>query len=68
MNFEPTPENTWDALDIYDREAADIRIALHNINLSQWVKDLYDLEPKLFERLKTEINSIKIPTKFHTIK
>lgn len=68
MNFEPRPEKEWDELDIYDREAADIRIALYNINLSQWVKDLYDLEPKLFEKLKTEINSIKIPTKFHTIK
>ena len=60
MTFEPLPQEEWDDLDIYDREAADIRRALHQINLHQWVKDLSTLDPDLFEQLKKEINSIPI--------
>lgn len=45
-------ENEWDDLDIYDREAANIRRALRNINLKQWVQDLYDLDPDLFDNIQ----------------
>lgn len=58
--FEPSPISEWDNLDIYDREAANIRRMLHNIDLHQWVRDLYTLDPNLFEQLNKEINSIPI--------
>lgn len=45
-------KNEWDDLDIYDREAADIRRALRKVNLKQWVQDLYSLDPDLFDNLK----------------
>ena len=45
-------ENEWDDLDIYDREAANIRRALRNINLKQWVQDLYYLDPDLFDNIQ----------------
>lgn len=57
--FEPTPMKDWDDLDIYDRNAAEIRRSLYHINLSQWVKDLYTLDADLFEKLSKEIDSIK---------
>jgi len=57
--FEPTPMKDWDDLDIYDRNAAEIRRSLHHINLTQWVKDLYTLDADLFEKLSKEIDSIK---------
>jgi len=46
------PEHEWDDLDIYDREAADIRRELRKINLHQWVQDLYSLDPDLFDNLQ----------------
>ena len=52
-------KNEWDDLDIYDREAADIRRALHKIDLSQWVKDLHSLDPELFEKLYRKISELK---------
>lgn len=64
MNFEPTPEHTWDEIDLYDREAASIRGRLKTIDLHQWVMDLYTLDLKLFERLKQEINSIPVNYNF----
>ena len=54
MLSKPKPE--WDDLDIYDREAAEIRRALHQIDLEQWVKDLHSLDPELFTQLKHKIN------------
>jgi len=45
-------KNEWDDLDIYDREAADIRRALRKIDLKQWVQDLYSLDPDLFDNLQ----------------
>ena len=45
------PEHDWDDLDIYDREAADIRRALHKIDITQWCKDLRTLDPDLFDKL-----------------
>ena len=42
----------WDDLDIYDREAADIRRALHKINLEQWCRDLKSLDPDLFNKIQ----------------
>jgi hypothetical protein len=45
-------ENEWDDLDIYDREAANIRRDLRKINLKQWVQDLYDLDPDLFDNMQ----------------
>lgn len=63
--FEPSPMSEWDDLDIYDREAAEIRRSLHKINISQWVKDLSTLDPKLFEQISKEIDSIKSVTKYH---
>lgn len=50
-------ENEWDDLDIYDREAANIRRALRNINLKQWVQDLYDLDPDLFDNIQKLMNN-----------
>ena len=45
-------KNEWDDLDIYDREAADIRRALRRINLKQWVEDLHGIDPDLFDNLQ----------------
>lgn len=45
-------ENEWDDLDIYDREAANIRRQLRRINLQQWVQDLYSLDPDLFDNIQ----------------
>lgn len=45
-------KNEWDDLDIYDREAADIRRALRKIDLKQWVQDLYSLDPDLYDNLQ----------------
>ena len=45
-------QKDWDDLDIYDREAADIRRDLRKINLSQWVEDLYTLDPDLFDNIQ----------------
>jgi hypothetical protein len=50
------PEHEWDDLDIYDREAADIRRSLRKINLHQWVQDLYSLDPDLFDNLQKFMN------------
>ena len=50
------PKHDWDDLDIYDREAADIRRALHKIDLEQWVQDLHSLDNELFIKLKQKIN------------
>lgn len=63
--FEPKPISEWDDLDIYDREAADIRRSLHKINLPQWTKDLYSLDPDLFEALSKEINIVQQSCKKH---
>jgi len=49
-------KNDWDDLDIYDRDAADIRRALHKIDLDQWVQDLRSLDPELFGQLKHKLN------------
>lgn len=54
MLSKPKPD--WDDLDIYDREAAEIRRALHQIDLEQWVQDLSTLDPELFNKLKNKIN------------
>ena len=45
-------KNEWDDLDIYDREAADIRRSLRKIDLKQWVQDLYTLDPDLFDNMQ----------------
>lgn len=45
-------KNEWDDLDIYDREAADIRRSLRRIDLKLWVQDLYSLDPDLFDRMQ----------------
>ncbi len=45
-------KNEWDDLDIYDREAADIRRSLRKIDLKQWVQDLYSLDPDLFDNMQ----------------
>ena len=45
-------KHEWDDLDIYDREAADIRRALRRINLKQWVEDLHGIDPDLFDNLQ----------------
>lgn len=45
-------KNEWDDLDIYDREAANIRRDLRKINLHQWVQDLYSLDPDLFDSMQ----------------
>ena len=57
--FIPAPKNEWDDLDIYDRDAAEIRRSLHKINLVQWVKDLSTLDPELFNEISREIDIIK---------
>ena len=49
-------KHEWDDLDIYDREAADIRRALHKIDLEQWVQDLRTLDSELFVQLKQKLN------------
>jgi hypothetical protein len=54
MLVRPKPE--WDNLDIYDREAAEIRRALRQIDLEQWVQDLSTLDPELFSQLKHKLN------------
>lgn len=46
------PKTEWDDLDIYDRDAANIRRDLRKINLQQWVQDLYTLDPDLFDTMK----------------
>lgn len=56
MSYFDKPKYDWDELDLYDREAADIRRALHKIDLEQWVKDLKSLDPELFDKLKHKIN------------
>jgi hypothetical protein len=45
-------KHEWDDLDIYDREAADIRRNLRKIDLKQWVQDLYTLDPDLFDNMQ----------------
>jgi hypothetical protein len=55
------PKHDWDDLDIYDREAADIRRALHNIDLNQWCKDLQTLDPDLFDKLFKKLSELKHP-------
>ena len=50
------PKTDWDDLDLYDREAADIRRALEKIDLDQWVQDLKQLDPELFTKLKQKLN------------
>ena len=50
------PKTDWDDLDVYDREAADIRRALEKIDLDQWVQDLKQLDPELFTKLKHKLN------------
>lgn len=54
MLSKPNPD--WDDLDVYDREAAEIRRALRKIDLDQWIQDLYTLDPDLFIKLKNKIN------------
>lgn len=46
------PKDQWDELDLYDREAADIRRALRKVDLKQWVQDLHTLDPDLFDNLQ----------------
>lgn len=48
-------KHDWDDLDIYDREAADIRRALHKINLDQWVTDLKMLDIDLYQKLYSKM-------------
>lgn len=50
------PKDQWDELDIYDRDAADIRRALRKIDLEQWVQDLRTLDSELFSQLKQKLN------------
>jgi hypothetical protein len=59
--FSDKPKHEWDELDIYDREAADIRRALGKINLYQWCLDLHTIEPELFEQLYRRMNEVKFP-------
>ena len=59
MSLIDKPKTDWDDLDLYDREAADIRRALDKIDLNQWVKDLYDLDRDLFDKLYTNFNKVK---------
>lgn len=51
-------KHEWDDLDIYDREAANIRRALRNIDLNQWVKDLHSLDPDLYDNLKKLFDTV----------
>lgn len=55
MSQHNLPKQDWDDLDIYDREAADIRRALRKIDLNQWCKDLYTLDPDLYDRLYEQL-------------
>ena len=56
MLLHDKPKTDWDDLDVYDREAADIRRALEKIDLDLWVQDLKQLDPELFTKLKHKIN------------
>jgi hypothetical protein len=56
MLLHDKPKTDWDDLDVYDREAADIRRALEKIDLDQWVQDLKQLDPELFTKLKHKLN------------
>jgi hypothetical protein len=56
MPLYDKPKTDWDDLDVYDREAADIRRALEKIDLDLWVQDLKQLDPELFSKLKNKIN------------
>ena len=56
MLLDDKPKTDWDELDVYDREAADIRRALEKIDLDQWVQDLKQLDPELFTKLKQKLN------------
>lgn len=56
MSTFDKPKDEWDDLDVYDRDAADIRRALEKIDLDQWVKDLHQLDLELFTKLKQRIN------------
>jgi len=58
MPLYDKPKTDWDDLDLYDREAADIRRALEKIDLDQWVQDLKQLDPELFAKLKQKINKL----------
>ncbi len=51
-------KHEWDDLDIYDREAANIRRALRIIDLNQWVKDLHSLDPDLYDNLKKLFDTV----------
>ena len=53
------PKCDWDELDLYDREAADIRRALQKIDLKQWCSDLQTLDPDLFEQLYRKLGELK---------
>ena len=59
MLIHDKPKTDWDDLDLYDREAADIRRALEKIDLDQWVQDLKQLDPELFFKLKNKINKLQ---------
>jgi len=59
MPLYDKPKTDWDDLDIYDRDAADIRRALEKIDLDQWVQDLKQLDPELFFKLKNKINKLQ---------
>jgi hypothetical protein len=59
MPLYDKPKTDWDDLDLYDREAADIRRALEKIDLDQWVQDLKQLDPDLFFKLKNKINKLQ---------
>ena len=59
MLIHDKPKTDWDDLDLYDREAADIRRALEKIDLDQWVQDLKQLDPDLFLKLKNKINKLQ---------
>ena len=45
------PGDELDDLDLYDKQAADIRRQLHNINLDEWCRDLKDLDKDLFDKI-----------------
>ena len=58
MLLHDKPKTDWDELDLYDREAADIRRALEKIDLRQWVRDCYTLEPELYSRLRKYMHEV----------
>jgi hypothetical protein len=58
MPLYDKPKTDWDDLDVYDREAADIRRALEKIDLDLWIQDLKQLDPELFTKLKQKINKL----------